>query len=117
MRHTNAFVKGHVGDELIFVTVTADLEHARRRHLGGLLRDLYLVLPVRAIVSPQCAQLVHATERGLIVCGAEFGTDTPARDGRTLVFQARDDVLVKLVAGNDDCVGKSSAVEYLSRLH
>lgn len=59
------------------------------------LAQLDAVLP-HAAALPDGAELLHASEGGLVEGGRRLGSDAPDGDGRALVLQALDEPLVEV---------------------
>ena len=93
-------VEDHVGHEAGGAREPPHLLHAGVRRLRRLLRDLDAVLP-RAARLPHRAELVDAAERRLVAAGDEPRADAPGVDARALLLEARDQVLVEVVARDD----------------
>ena len=85
------------------------------RGLGRLLRDLDAVLPLAARLAHR-AELVDAAERRLVAARDEPRADAPGVDARALLLEARDQVLVEVVAGDDLRRAQAGLVEDLPRL-
>ena len=62
------------------------------------------------------AELVDAAERRLVAAGDELRADAPDVDARALLLEARDQVLVEVVARDDLRLGEAGRVEDLARL-
>src|SRR6266542_854569 len=71
-------------------------------------------MPLLSRLSNGC-ELVDATQRGVVVGGGQLGADAPYANGRSLILQAGNDVLVEVIGSEDPRLLETGVVEQLSR--
>ena len=114
-RGPQQLVVDHVGHELAVVAEAPHLLDARGGDLGGLLGELDHVAPGAARVAHR-AQLVDAAQGPGPVAGHEARAHAPHADGRALLLEALDGLLVEVVAGEDAAALEAGLVEHLAGL-
>src|SRR5262249_42656287 len=113
---TGAFVDAgervvyRVGDKAA-VAESADLENPRHRDLARLLGQFELVLPVAVLVFPG-PPLVDAAQGRPVVRCRQSSADAPDADGRALLFEVGDEVLIEVIAGEDTCLLEAGFIEH-----
>ena len=108
-------VVDQVANELAAGAEASHLQHAGHGDLGALLGELDPRFPGPA-ASADRGELVDAAQGRVVRAGDHPGADSPGRDLRALLLQARDDVLVQLVGSENDGLREPRGVEQLARL-
>ena len=102
----------HVADRAAkAVVIAAHTLHARNRALVGLLGELHHRRPRVCLARTTGGKLVHAAQRRLIVASRELGAHAKAIDGRALVEQRLNRVLVQVVGHRDPHIGQALGIE------
>ena len=105
-------VVDHVADRAAkAVVITAHALYARDRALIGLLGELDHRRPRVGLARTAGGKLVHAAQRRLVVAGRELGTHAKAIDGRALVEQRLNRVLVQVVGHRDTHIGQALGIK------
>ena len=100
-------VVDHVADRAAkAVVITAHALHTRDRALVGLLGELDNRRPWICLARTAGGKLVHAAQRRLVVTGRKLGTHAKAVDGRALVEQRLNRVLIQIVGNRNPHIGQ-----------
>ena len=102
----------HVADRAAkAVVIAAHALHARDRALVGLLGELNHRRPRVRLARTAGRKLIHTAQRRLVVAGRELGTHAKAIDGRALVEQRLNRVLVQIVGNRDPHIGQALGIK------
>ena len=105
-------VVDHVADRAAkAVVITAHALHTRDRALVGLLGELDHRRPWICLARTAGGKLVHAAQRRLVIAGRELGTHAKAVDGRALVEQRLNRVLIQIVRNRDPHIGQALGIK------
>ena len=105
-------VINHVANRAAKAVVIASYAlHAGDRALVGLLGKLHHRRPRLRVARTTGRKLVHAAQRRLIVAGREFGAHAKAVDGRALVEQRLNRVLIQIVRNRDPHIGQALGIK------
>ena len=105
-------VINHVADRATkAVVITAHALHTRDRALVGLLGELDHRRPRICLARTAGGKLVHATQRRLVIAGRKLGTHAKAVDGRALVEQRLNRVLIQIVRNRDPHIGQALGIK------
>ena len=116
LRAVKAFVSqgNQIGADLTgLVVVNAENSLvARVRDLFRVFGKLDLRNEFPFLIQHGC-QLVHAAEGRAVAGGDHVRADAPGGDGRSLILQACDQVLVQIAGGGDDSVREAGFIQHL----
>ena len=105
-------VVDHVADRAAkAVVITAHALHTRDRALVWLLRELDHRRPWICLARTAGGKLVHAAQRRLVIAGRKLGTHAKAIDGRALVEQRLNRVLIQIVRNRDPHIGQALGIK------
>ena len=105
-------VVDHVADRAAkAVVITAHALHARDRALVGLLGELDHRRPWICLARTAGGKLVHAAQRRLVIAGRKLGTHAKAVDGRALVEQRLNRVLIQIVGNRNPHIGQALGIK------
>ena len=102
----------HVADRAAkAIVIATHTLYAGNRALVGLLGKLYHRRPRIRLARTASRKLVHAAQCRLIVAGRELGAHAKAIDGRALVEQGLNRVLVQVVGDRNPHIGQAFGVK------
>src|SRR5699024_9235450 len=81
-------------------------------HLLSILRQFDLRYKLSGVSVSDSSQLVDAAEGRAVLGGNQVCPDAPGVDGGSLHFQAVNEILVQIIGGGDNRIGKACCVQH-----